>query len=166
VDASGAVWASFAYYNGGYNAIGDGVYFSTDNCNSWTSKNISGPTFRQIDPVGKGDTAYGVSYYDGIFVLTKTSTGGINTVSNPGSENMLKVYPNPSYDYLHVLLDKTTNTSGEGKIEIFDIDGNKLSETNMPGNYLTIDIHRLAAGNYFARYTGTGMIFTARFIRN
>ena len=166
VDASGAVWASYGDYNNGNStATGDGVYFSTNNCASWTSKNISGPTFREIVPVGNGDTAYGVSYYDGIYILTKKAGTGIKMVENSLSNSILKVYPSPAYNYLQVELDKSINSERTGKLEIIDLRGNKLSEINISGVHQTIDIHNLAAGIYIVRYSSGEMTTSQRFVK-
>src|SRR5205814_1195752 len=66
--------ACYSYIDGSGNAIGIGVFSTTDDGAHWTNRgNVDTTTFVQF--VSYGDVTYGLSYFDGVFVFTTGASG-------------------------------------------------------------------------------------------
>ncbi len=167
VDASGGVWANFVNYDVSGDLTGVGVYVSSDNCKTWTSMNVTGSIFREIVPVGNGDTAYGVSYTDGIFVFNKSGASGIPWMSDPDNNNKtgLTLYPNPSKGILVVNIPTIFGNPIGASIEIIDMQGNIVSEMEYDPNSKIIDTRALPSGVYIAKYSAGNTVLTGRFVK-
>lgn len=81
---------------------------------------------------------------------------------NATMEESIKLYPNPASTMLNIQLENDIEVE---RVLIFSIKGQlvktlELKQTNTP-----IDISRLAAGMYFARFENKSLAFTKRFIK-
>lgn len=73
----------------------------------------------------------------------------------------LKLYPNPSEDFLTIENSKAIET-----LELIDITGKCISKTNVGGNNCVIDVKNLASGMYFIRIMDdNNQIIVKKFIK-
>lgn len=87
------------------------------------------------------------------------SDGTSNEISK--TEFSFSVYPNPAQDYLQ--LDANTDVQG-AKLNVFDMSGRLVKETNLQGQSTRLDISNLSKGMYtFRIQNGTKMIHTGKF---
>ena len=97
------------------------------------------------------------AYYNGPLATT-----GVAAVSNSTD---VKIYPNPTSDYLNV--DITTTIDGAVQIEVMDMLGQKIGETAAMNNKALIDVSKLASGCYIVNCYREGIkIAGAKFIKN
>ncbi len=86
-------------------------------------------------------------------------TNGINSISK---NDNIKVYPNPSNDYIIFNLNKTSLTP---KLEIFDIMGVCVFEENI-SDYFKLDVSKYNKGLFFYNIITNETILSGKFIVN
>jgi hypothetical protein len=93
VDDSDYVWAGFSHQDSIGNYVGDGVFYTSDLGNTWhvPQGQVDVVTFRQLVPVG--DSVFGVTYTNGIYIFKRGGPTGIHQLS--GLQNLI-VFPNPA----------------------------------------------------------------------
>jgi len=92
-----------------------------------------------------------------------TPTGITNVNSSIAAE--MKVYPNPTSDYLNV--DINAGLDGNIQVSLLNILGQQLGETAVVNHQAKIDVSKLPAGCYLVDCYREGVkIATARFIKN
>ena len=91
VDGRGAIFASFYDNNHSY---GDGVFFTTDNGNTWTYAGLQDLYVEHL--ISYGDTTYALTYDSWGYKLTETAYNGIIDPANVINMSPVKAYPNPS----------------------------------------------------------------------
>jgi len=83
-----------------------------------------------------------------MILVPASSKTGVTTYADP-NQNSSKVYPNPSYDKVHIQLLSSEIIS---QVEFFDIMGRKYFPLyHLDGNIVTIDAHDLLDGIYLTR---------------
>jgi len=153
VDPSGALFAGFSYQSG-FNYAWQGVYYTTNDGGSWTKVGLDSIAVRQL--IAYGDSIYAVTYYDGLYVLTRNGATAVNRIASltPVSFALFQNYPNPFNP-------TTTIRFSIGKLsmvnlKIFDLLGREV-ETLVEGpmeagvHEVTFDATRFASGIYFYR---------------
>lgn len=74
----------------------------------------------------------------------------------------LKVYPNPTSDYLHINIDNfDVNTS----LELFNLMGKQVKASHLYSNRAIVDISNLAKGVYFLKIHSNGKVATKKIIK-
>jgi len=121
--------------------------------NSYTKLNYS---FTDYNPV------QGISYYR----LKQTDYNGAFEVFKPVSvvhleEGDLQIGPNPTSDYLNVMID---GTMGKGTLYIFNMVGAKVLELNLINSFTTIDINDLPSGNYMLKISADTINISRRIV--
>ena len=155
VDDSDYVWAAFSHQGGSGNYVGDGVFYTHDLGQTWHTAvgQVLTATFRLLVPVG--DSVFGVTYFDGVFVFKRGNATGIQQVTS--SIAYLDVYPNPAGKEMNVryILSDNSNVT----IELTDIAGHKVyssSQYQSVGDHTTMcDISTLPTGTYICSVTAT-----------
>jgi hypothetical protein len=153
IDSSGALIAGYQHFDANYNSIGDGVFATTNDGKAWTNLgHVDTTTFKQF--VSYGDTTYGISYYDGIFVFT-TGASAVNEPS-PTYLNTLLVFPNPAKSEMRI--GYTIAKRSDVTLSLFDITGREIAtiakETHDAGAYETQwSARSLPSGSYILTLT-------------
>ena len=157
IDSMGALIACYSHFDINYNAIGDGVFSTTDDGKTWTNLgHVDTTTFVQF--VSYGNVTYGLSYFDGVFVFT-TGASGVSEKFFPASFNTLTVFPNPATSELRI--NYSIPKHSDVVLSIFDMTGKMItataSETHDAGSYETLwDVRSLPNGSYILKLTACG----------
>ena len=157
VDSTNALIACYSYIDALGNAIGYGVYSTTDDGTNWTNLgNVDTTTFVQF--VSYGNVTYGLSYFDGVFV-SRTGASGVSEKFIPASLNTLIVFPNPANSELRISYSITKRS--DVVLGIFDITGKQITSTapeaHDGGSYETRwDVRALPNGSYILKLTACG----------
>ncbi|HEY6953258.1 MAG TPA: T9SS type A sorting domain-containing protein, partial [Bacteroidota bacterium] len=151
VDKSGALFAGFSYLNG-YNYLWQGVYYTTNDGGTWTKVGLDSVAVRALIPYG--DSIYAVTYYDGLYVLTRSGATGVaaQRTQQPSMYALFQNYPNPFNP-------TTTIRFSIGKLsmvnlKIYDLLGREVETlvngAQTPGSHeVKFDASRLSSGIYF-----------------
>ncbi len=83
----------------------------------------------------------------------------INSILNKHNSNILKIYPNPTTYELLVIGEET------GTIEIFDVAGKSIIEQSITHSKNKINLERINAGVYTAKFTNGIQSKFVRFIK-
>jgi hypothetical protein len=83
----------------------------------------------------------------------------IMSIENPGRQNLLSVYPNPTSQYIIV------KTEHKGKVGIYDLAGRMVSSENIEAGENRIDISSLPKSVYAVKNTSARGIELGRFIK-
>jgi Secretion system C-terminal sorting domain len=153
VDGSGALFAGFSYQSG-YNYLWQGVYFTTNDGASWTKVGLDSIAVRAL--IAYGDSVYAVTYYDGLYVLTKTSATKVTAkdLAAPEEFELYQNYPNPfnpttTISYHLSVISRVT-------LKVYDILGREVAvvpgeKENAGTHSIKFDGSRFASGMYFYR---------------
>jgi hypothetical protein len=125
--------------------------------------------FTKIDNEGNVITVYQMgniistfneySWSRGFISKTPTLGGLLSLPQNNLNKNKLIVYPNPTSDFSHVIID---NQNVE-KIVLYDVTGKKIKETNKS----IINLNNFKRGLYIMKiYTKSSNVFTSKVIKN
>jgi hypothetical protein len=105
-------------------------------------------------------------YQEGYYSQGDTLTWNISTtavgINEYTDSDLISMYPNPVSEILNILLKKEFNGS---KVRIIDFMGRKIMEQEITGLFNTIDVSRLAKGNYFLVIENNEHLISKRFIR-
>ncbi len=156
-DNSGALFAGFATQGSNFNYVWHGVYFTTDGGSSWTSVGLD--SIAVIALVPSGDSIYAVTYYDGLYTLTRTGALSVRQMSNtPASFALFQNYPNPfnpstAISYQLSAVSRVT-------LKIYDVLGREVAKLvdglQTSGIHsVTFDASRYASGVYFYKLEAT-----------
>lgn len=85
----------------------------------------------------------------------------LGIVSADLPENLLQVGPNPVAEVLNVSITGLSGTAGPMKASLYDETGSLVAVEQSPDLSLTLDVRRLATGNYFCVITLGDKIFPA-----
>ena len=157
VDGSDNVWVAFSHQGGTGNYIGDGVFYTHDLGNTWTAAagQVTTVTFRSLVP--SGDSVFGVSYFNGVYVFKTGSGLAVQKISD--GPQYLAAFPNPANKEVNIRY-----FIGEGaqvSLQIYDVAGNLVqelkNETQAAGMFQTPwNVASVARGTYICKLTGTG----------
>ncbi|MDR1847141.1 MAG: T9SS type A sorting domain-containing protein [Bacteroidales bacterium] len=90
--------------------------------------------------------------------LSGMQTNALSYIDNENSA-IVNLYPNPAESYLEVI--SSTNIS---KVEIFNIIGQKVFETNASTSTISINIENLKGGNYIMKIYDDGGVTTKKVV--
>ena len=96
-------------------------------------------------------------HYD---IIHKNSQLNVNLKSNLNEKQLFKIYPNPANDYLNIIPSEDKQIL---QIEIYHIDGKKLTEIFRPGS--TINITFLDTGTYWIKIKAENYEYWQRFFK-
>ncbi len=161
--------------------------FANNNSFKWQITSLGGGFYKIIN-LGNGQSldVEGVSTSDGANIQLWTYQGNDNqkwsftqvetntniAVHNQsynlavsdieGSDDNLKVYPNPSVDYLHV----DSKYLVDGKLEVVNLGGQTLISKTSNSNSLVVDVSALPSGMYFIKVSKGSQSFLKKFVKN
>jgi hypothetical protein len=168
VDKSDYVWVAFSHFDPSFNSIGDGVYYTKNLGTTWSpaSNNAKTVTFKQL--VAIGDSVYGISYFNGIYLFTRSgAASGITSFEGiPNTFALSQNYPNPfnPSTTIHYQLPM----SAEATLKIFDLLGREvatlLDEMKQAGYYSVEWKPQLPSGVYFYRLQAGEFVETKKLI--
>lgn len=169
IHANGQIWATSLMRI--YDRIGkektDRIFLEgLSMTNSSSNQQTAAVAVRQaaIDMVG----TYGFTCNDVSIITEELTTSGYtlpayqcsNLVVTDISKNSLSVYPNPVTENLTVSMDfKKSET-----VEIYSLDGRKISESNINSTNNMINVSKLNKGVYLLKIKGTDIV--QKFIKN
>jgi hypothetical protein len=111
---------------------------------------------------------YSVNYIDNINLTRTTTTKGTEVtdanadVMNAGRDLVdIKVYPNPTKDYINV----ECTMNNVQSVEVIDVYGKVVNTLNVTDNQTQINVTGLAAGMYFVRVTTDRGVVTKPFVK-
>ncbi|MFN4083850.1 MAG: T9SS type A sorting domain-containing protein [Bacteroidia bacterium] len=127
---------------------------------SWFGKN-GGNYYLQIETDNDGNLG------DVKFMLA-SSRGLINSINKQQVLTNTKVWPNPVNDILNISFN--SNTSAQSVIEVYDVIGNLVYQTNTAiqtgENTLNILVTNLTSGIYFYNIKGSNFSQTGKWLKN
>lgn len=140
---------SFTSADTGYINNEGGVYKTTDGGNTWIDQNVA-----FTDVMGIQFASANAGYAFTITGIYKTVNAGGNVgVEEPEIADGVKVFPNPTRDFVTVLCDDDRIEN----VEIIDLTGKKVVGKNR--NFESINLSKVAPGTYFLRIkTGKSIV--------
>jgi len=86
-------------------------------------------------------------------------------IENPKATKLeVKIFPNPTRDYVQLQLESESNTSTNARI--FSLDGRKVLETQLSSGETRIDLHNVRQGIYLLQLNSAGIYSTHRLVVN
>ena len=160
VNKSGVLFAGFAYQSG-FNYNWQGVYASTNSGGSWTKLGLDSIAVKMLIPYG--DSVYAVTYYDGLYLLTKSAVTAISSArsSAPMSFQLFQNYPNPFNPA--TTIEFSTGRLSIVDLKIYDLLGREVAtlvkgEMSAGKHEVQFDASHLASGIYFYRLQAGGYV--------
>lgn len=134
---------------------------SSESNNQWylNGTPIPGANSQTFTAINSGSYQVGVSYGNGCVSMSDIASI-ITTEIDITSKNRLKVYPNPTTDY--IIIEGITNAN----IEIFNLQGQIIKNVNTISNKSNIDISNIPNGIYSIRITTTDGIFVHKMVKD
>ena len=130
----------------------------------WTPGNFTGDTVRHacyIEWTVAVTDANSCVETGSLEVLTPG--GHVTTgISGPNGQNNISIYPNPVNNQLNISI---TQRMAANFLEVYDMKGTRVLVQNLTGNesLITVDVSRLAEGDYLLRLGGDNAEKTTRF---
>ncbi len=97
-------------------------------------------------------------------IFVNKTTSSVESVL-AGRKATMSVYPNPAVDILNV---EITNASfKQSEVNIYNVSGVEVMNSNMLGNKKSIDVQKLSSGVYFVKVSNleTGYCNTVKFVK-
>lgn len=89
----------------------------------------------------------------------------IISVASKKDSKIITIYPNPTYDYLHIDLNKLDDSGTHPIVKICRIDGTTINEMILKNSITSFDIGNLAPGSYFLKLYMAQQVFEFQFIK-
>jgi len=165
-DKSGALFAGFATQGASYNYVWHGVYFTTDGGSSWNSAGLDSTAV--IALVSSGDSIYAVTYYDGLYVLTRTGVSSVRgSPKTPGSFALFQNYPNPFNPT--TVISYRLPVVGHVTLKVYDVLGREVTtlvdNIQSQGKHeVRFDGSHFASGVYFYRLSAAGQVKVSKML--
>jgi hypothetical protein len=136
----------------------DGLFLSTDNGSSWTGVNngLSGSGL-SVNEIAISGSYIFAGTYNGIWKRALSEIGVITGINKTETSNV-KIYPNPSNNFL--VVNGLTETA---KVSIYDSQGKLIMIKNIFENQ--IDISNLKTGIYTIKFKDKTGTLSMRFIK-
>lgn len=136
---------------------------------------IADVVFGDYEPTGKLSNTWPESYYDvpiniignypgheALFTYGFGLTYSISGIAKEPLTSVLKVFPNPAHDLLHI----RHNLSGKISVEVYDVLGNiVLTETCVVGRSIQLAVNHLHDGVYILRLNSRDTTRMTRFVK-
>lgn len=128
-----------------------GDYFtSTNNTMSWTLGECITETYTSAN--NKLTQGFQQSTYT-ITAVTQLALNGIS----------VKAFPNPTTDYINILVETTGGYQINCSVELFDIKGKLLMNKKLNDKLMKLDMSQFANGAYFLKVSGKGKTILQNF---
>jgi len=141
----GSIRGSVALNSTIYISTNKGVFYSTDNAETWIEHNGGLPNLDCTSIAIHNDSLFTGTYGNGVFKRHIASEELTNEIFD--SINDIHVYPNPASDYINIWSDKSTNNV---VVRVFDLMGKEVLPPSFDS--CVIDIQSLLSGTYILSF--------------
>jgi photosystem II stability/assembly factor-like uncharacterized protein len=163
VDGKGAFFVAAS--STGFPRIGEGVYFTKDDGQSWTKAGLDSLTITIL--VSYGDTTYALTNNRGAYILTTGTTEVQNKSQTPLKFVLLQNFPNPFNPT--TIISFQLPVASNVKLVVYDMLGREVfapvNERKAPGSYqVRFDGSNLSSGVYYYRLTAGSFVQTLKLL--
>lgn len=148
----------FSDVNHGFAVGGNTIIKTTDGGNTWNY--MHNETANSLYRIFFTDSVTGFIIGNNKTILRTTTGGLVNTPPLYLSTNFVKIYPNPSSDF--ILIENNDNAI----LRLFDMNGKLVLTKSIYSGENRIDISTLKNGMYIAKIIGSNNIKTTKIIKN